>query len=262
MNKVIFMYIRLGSLVTLALLASVSFSLNAALTVDRSRLVLNEGDKSIKVNVTNQNAQDPYLAQGWIEDENEKKMSGPLMVLPPIQRIEAGGKALLRIQTIPDIQNLPKDRESVFFFNLREIPPRNTKSNVLTLAIQTRLKVFYRPAAIQVARNADTVPGVEALTLVKKGDDYFIDNPTPYHFSFVELRDGLKGNSVGSFKPLMAGPYAETHLLDSSLTSQTPVLMFINDQGGQRLLPFNCSGNLCKAGKVMIAESKAGYPNV
>lgn len=37
---------------------------HAALTVDRSRLILNEGQKSVSLNVTNQNKQDPYLAQG------------------------------------------------------------------------------------------------------------------------------------------------------------------------------------------------------
>ncbi|MCP6536332.1 fimbria/pilus periplasmic chaperone, partial [Klebsiella pneumoniae] len=85
-----------------------------------------------------------YLAQGWMEDGNEKKLTGLLMVLPPVQRVEAGGKTMIRIQALPDVSALPKDRESVFYFNLREIPPKSNKKNVLTLAMQSRLKVFYR----------------------------------------------------------------------------------------------------------------------
>lgn len=47
------------------------------------------------------------------------------MVLPPVQRIEAGAKSAVRVQVLPDVSKLPKDRESVFWFNLREIPPRS-----------------------------------------------------------------------------------------------------------------------------------------
>ncbi|WP_267668976.1 molecular chaperone [Klebsiella pneumoniae] len=39
----------------------------AALTVSRSRVIVNEGDKSVSMSVTNRNTQAPYLAQTWIE---------------------------------------------------------------------------------------------------------------------------------------------------------------------------------------------------
>lgn len=78
-----------------------SVNAHGALTVDRSRLILNQGEKSISLNVTNRNEKDPYLAQGWMEDVDGKKISGPLMVLPPVQRVEAGGKTLVRIQVLP-----------------------------------------------------------------------------------------------------------------------------------------------------------------
>ncbi|EKS6645495.1 fimbria/pilus periplasmic chaperone [Enterobacter hormaechei] len=39
-----------------------------------------------------------------------------------------------------------KNRESVFYFNLREIPPKNSKPNMLTLAMQTRLRCFSDPS--------------------------------------------------------------------------------------------------------------------
>lgn len=79
------------------------------------------------------------------------------MVLPPVQRIEPASKTMVRIQALPDTAQLPKDRESVFYFNLREIPPKSEKPNVLMLAMQTRLKVFYRPKGIIVDEMADVV---------------------------------------------------------------------------------------------------------
>lgn len=238
----------------------------AALTVDRSRLIMNEEDKSVSLNVTNRNQQDPYLAQGWMEDENEKKLSGPLMVLPPVQRVEAGGKTRIRIQAAPETRALPADRESVFFFNLREIPPKSDKPNVLMLAMQTRLKVFWRPQSLKVDRMADVVPGTETLTLTRTGDRYAINNPTPYHFSFVEARKTLNGAAIPHFQPLMIAPKSTLALNPpASELGNTPVLIFVNDFGSQRLLPFTCGGASCKAGKVtkpaVQPQNAATQPN-
>jgi len=240
-----------SGVLTLLLAASTCQTAQAALTVDRSRLVMNEEEKSISVNVTNRNERDPYLAQGWMEDEKEQKLSGPLMVLPPVQRVEAGGKTLVRIQPLADIATLPKDRESVFYFNLREIPPKSDKPNVLMLAMQTRLKVFWRPKALKVDPMADTVPGTENLSLTKQGNQYVVHNPTPYHFSFVEVRPSLKAKGLEDFEPVMVAPKSTATLKPAvSALGSSPVLMFVNDYGSQRLLPFTCAGSTCKAGKV------------
>lgn len=248
----------LSPIFALSLLTVTVFPTHAALTVDRSRLIYNEGEKAISINVTNRNTHDPYLAQGWMEDGNEKKLTEPLMVLPPVQRVEPDGKTLIRIQSLPVVSTLPKDRESVFYFNLREIPPKNDKPNTLTLAMQTRLKVFYRPASLKVDPMADTVPGVETLTLTKSGDRYVVNNPTPYHFSFVELRTTLKGKGLKNFEPVMVAPQDKVELpVKASLLGGSPVLMFVNDYGSQRLLPFSCSGSLCTAGTPKMVPQPA-----
>lgn len=238
-----------GAFSILVLLGTLSCSY-AALTVDRSRLIFNEGDKSISINVSNRNIHDPYLAQGWIEDSNEQKITKPLMVLPPLQRVEAGSKTLVRIQALPEVLSLPKDRESVFWFNLREIPPKSIKPNTLTLAMQTRIKVFYRPSALKVDPMADTVPGIETLSLSRNGDKYTVFNPTPYHVSFVEARASLNGKGIENFEPVMVEPKGSAELaVKAHALGSSPVLMFVNDYGSQRLLPFFCSASTCSAGK-------------
>ncbi|WP_024547673.1 fimbrial biogenesis chaperone [Siccibacter turicensis] len=239
-------------LLTVLLAASACSTAGAALTVDRSRLIMNESDKSVSINVTNRNEREPYLAQGWMEDEKEQKLSGPLMVLPPVQRVEAGAKTLMRIQPLPEISSLPKDRESVFYFNLREIPPKSTKPNVLVLAMQTRLKVFWRPDSLKVDANADTVPGTQTLSLTRQDNQYIINNPTPYHFSFVEIRKSLTGQGLDNFEAVMVAPKSTAAIKTPvSEVGNAPVLMFVNDYGSQRLLSFTCAGMLCKAGKII-----------
>jgi len=58
----------------------------------------------------------------------------------------------VRITKTPVAERLPKDRESVFYFNLREIPPKSTKTNVMQLALPTQIKIFYLPEAIVAPR--------------------------------------------------------------------------------------------------------------
>lgn len=231
-----------------------SLPTNAALSVDLSRIIFNEGDKSVGLTVKNNNLRDPYLAQGWMENEKEEKIHSPFMVLPPVQRVEAGGKTKVRVQTVSNTAPLPTDRESVFWFNLREIPPKSDRANVLMLAMQIRLKVFYRPAALKVDPSADTVPGTDTLSLIRQNDQYVISNPTPYHFSFVEARNSLSSKGIENFEPFMVAPGNKVTLsISATRLGNNPVLTFVNDYGSQRLLPFSCSNNRCKAGKPHIA---------
>ncbi len=95
------------------------------------------------LDISNDNKQLPYLAQAWIENENQEKIiAGPVIATPPVQRLEPGAKSMVRLSTTPDISKLPQDRESLFYFNLREIPPRSEKANVLQIALQTKIKLF------------------------------------------------------------------------------------------------------------------------
>lgn len=71
----------------------------------------------------------PYLAQSWIEDEKGNKITSPLTVLPPVQRIDSMMNGQVKVQGMPDINKLPADRESMFYFNVREIPPKSNKPN-------------------------------------------------------------------------------------------------------------------------------------
>lgn len=132
-------------LIGLALFSSTAYS---AVSMDRTRVIFDGGQKSISLNISNNNKQLPYLAQGWIENAEGQKIQSPLVVLPPVQRIEPGKSSQVKIEALPAINSLPQDRESLFYFNLREIPPKSDKPNTLQIALQTRVKLFYRPKAI------------------------------------------------------------------------------------------------------------------
>lgn len=221
----------------------------AAIALDRTRVVVNGGQKSVSLSVSNENKQLPYLAQGWIEDSQGKKISSPMIVLPPVQRIEPGARSQVRIQTLPVVNALPQDRESLYYFNLREIPPRTDKPNTLQLALQTRIKLFYRPKALIV--NDSAAPWQEKITLTKSGNNYRINNPTPYYVTLVGGASRPGEESARSFKPVMVEPFGQAQLsTGSNVLGNSPVLTYINDYGGRPQLKFTCNGTTCAASPV------------
>ncbi|MGV7091832.1 fimbria/pilus periplasmic chaperone [Siccibacter turicensis] len=221
---------------------------NAAIALDRTRVIMNAGEKSVSLNISNQNKSLPYLAQGWIEDAAGNKISAPLAVLPPVQRVEPGAKSQVKVQSSPAMNSLPQDRETLFYFNLREIPPRSTKPNTLQIALQTRIKLFYRPAGIALdktqAANGDWI---EKITLTRQGGKYVLNNPTPYFLTLVEARTSANAEPV-KFEPTMVAPKSngELHVPENAL-GNSPVFNYVNDYGGRPQIQFRCDGATCTA---------------
>ncbi|WP_413492504.1 fimbria/pilus periplasmic chaperone [Morganella psychrotolerans] len=233
-----------------AAMLTTTIQAQAAIALDRTRIIFNGAEKSVSLNVSNLNKELPYLAQGWIEDQSGQKVSAPLVVLPPVQRIEPGDKSQVKIQAIPDIAALPQDRESVFYFNLREIPPRSNRQNVLQIALQTRIKLFYRPQAIYATQTDLTNPWQEKITLTRKGNNYEVNNPTAYYVTIVDALTGLQGKSLDGFTPLMVAPKSQGTLsLSAAALGNAPVLTYINDYGGRPQLQFSCQGTQCSVAK-------------
>ncbi|STB68609.1 fimbrial chaperone protein [Citrobacter freundii] len=213
----------------------------AAISLDRTRAIFDGGDKSMTLNVANDNKQLPYLAQAWIENTKQEKITtGPIVVTPPLQRLEAGGKSMIRLNSTPDINKLPQDRESLFYFNLREIPPKSDKVNVLQIALQTKIKLFYRPKAIKTKPNDIWQ---SKLILNKTPGGYRIENPTPYYITIIGLGGSEKQAKEGEFEAVMVAPKSETTLKTGNYNR--PYLSYINDYGGRPVLSFTCNSNRC-----------------
>lgn len=237
--------LTLSSIALLAL--SLSQGANAAIALDRTRVIFDGGKDATSVNITNNNTQLPYLAQGWIEDEHGQKITAPLIVLPPVQRVEPGKQSQVKVQALPAAKSLPQDRETVYYFNLREIPPRSDKANTLQIALQTRIKLFYRPQAITPSQQDLSNPWQEKLTLSRQGEHYQVNNPTPYFVTLVDARSTKDGKTVPGFEPLMVPPKGSLPLGPTAKAlGPAPYLAYVNDYGGRPLLAFTCAGQTCQ----------------
>ncbi|EMP6174906.1 molecular chaperone [Citrobacter amalonaticus] len=231
-------------IITAGTLAGITFltgSVQAAISLDRTRIIYDAEQNSMTLNISNENKQLPYLAQTWLENESgEKITTGPLVVTPPLQRLEPGGKSLIRIQSTEDSGKLSQDRESVFWFSLREIPPKSEKPNVLQIALQTRVKLFYRPASLKAKSG---VIWQEKLVLHPVAGGYRIENPTPYFITVIGMGGTKTAAEKAPFDAIMLSPKSSETVKISHFS--TPYLTYINDYGGRPVLSFNCRGDRC-----------------
>lgn len=68
-------------------------SAQAAVALDRTRAIITGDDKSISLNISNENKQLPYLAQGWIENAQGEKSQTRLRYYRPCNVLNPALKA-------------------------------------------------------------------------------------------------------------------------------------------------------------------------
>uniref|UniRef100_UPI00404861BF DUF488 family protein, N3 subclade n=1 Tax=Serratia quinivorans TaxID=137545 RepID=UPI00404861BF len=127
-------------------------------------------------------------------------------------------------------------------------PELSPEVDTMQLALQTRVKLFYRPQGLAIDHNAPA-PQLK-LTLKKSGDGYVAVNPTPYYVTLASAGKNSDHN-VDGFEPVMLAPKSEQPLkLSVAQVGNTPVLTYINDYGGRPKLKFTCQGAQCTAQEV------------
>lgn len=241
--------------VLLLLLGSYS-SAQAAIAPDRTRLVFRGEDKSISVDLKNANSKLPYLAQSWMENEKGEKITSPLTVVPPVQRIEPSGTGQVKIQGMPVLASLPQDRETLFYYNVREIPPQSDKPNTLQIALQTRIKVFYRPQSLSKVDMQH--PWHYKITLQRQGDGYQVSNPTGYYVVLSNASSRMDGSPAQGFAPLVIAPGSSAAMnVKAGDLGSAPVLTYVNDYGARLPLVFNCSGSQCSVNEEQSRNVKS-----
>lgn len=234
----------------LVISAVISAGINAAhagISLDRTRMVITEKDVSSSANLSNTSPDVPFLAQSWLEDAKGNKITSPILVLPALQRINGGQKGVIRITKTNGIDALPKDRESLFYLNVREIPPKPKKANVLQLSMQSRIKVFYRPTAVIPNRKGEVWQ--DKLVFKKEGNRLIADNPTPYFITMIGLTRGTEkgGERITTFPGMMIEPKSTREIPVNSVNVTDFVMMYVNDYGGHPEIRYHCSGTLCQS---------------
>ena len=135
-------------------LCLISVDTRANIVLGGTRLIYPGGEREVTIPLANKGTT-PALVQSWMDDgtadSTPENSSVPFLIMPPITRIEGQASQSLRI--LYNGTALPQERESLFWLNVLEVPPVAPDSkdkNNLLLAIQSRIKVFYRPASVKM----------------------------------------------------------------------------------------------------------------
>uniref|UniRef100_UPI00333E2AAB fimbria/pilus periplasmic chaperone n=1 Tax=Castellaniella defragrans TaxID=75697 RepID=UPI00333E2AAB len=223
--------------------SAVSAVSQAAVVISGTRVVY-DAEKSEKTVKLINKGKLPSLVQAWLDvgasQAERSALEVPFLVSPPMARIDPGKSQTLRI--IYSGESLPQDRESVFWLNVLDVPPKtddSTGKNVLQLSFRTRVKLFFRPAGLAGA--ASEAPAQLTWQLASAGGRAVlrVSNPTPYYVSFSSVELAAAGGQIQTVQtPGMVAPF-ET--LDMALPQPAAKsagaqvrYAFINDYGATR----------------------------
>lgn len=223
-----------------AVLASIG---HAEIILHGTRIIYPSDAREVSLQLSN-NGTTPSLVQAWIDDGNSKstpdESNVPFIITPPISRVEPTKGQTLRITALPSASQLNQNKESIFWLNVLDIPPKpegkkqvNNEplpNNFLQLAIRSRIKFFYRPANLK--ENIDTFS--EKIQWVKNGETLLIKNPTPFYITMSSIFQEVNHQKIDLLKQgLMLSPFSEDHikLKNSNITNMS--FVYINDYGGR-----------------------------
>jgi chaperone protein EcpD len=227
---------------------------HASVTIEGTRVVYPSDAKEVTIKLSN-NEKRPSLVQTWLDNANQDAGPGkadvPFVLTPPVSRIDPGKSQTLRLSYTGE--PLAKDKETLFWLNVLDIPPK-TKSESdagsgdqarLNFAFRTRIKVFFRPAGLPFP--VTDAPSKLQWKLVPadkgKGYAFEVTNPTPYHISFssISLKVGDRTFTSLENKGMVAPNGTQRFAAMPDVTAMPGsgakvAFEIINDYGGKQAL--------------------------
>ena len=173
-------------LLSAALSLAVAGQSMAAFVLNGTRYIYEEGKKNISFEVTNQSDR-TYGGQVWVDNTTQGD-AVYIVPSPPFFKADAKQKQIIRLMNVND--SLPKDRESLFLLNIQEVPqkPKETEGNVLSIAMNTQVKLIYRPKQL-VGKREDAEKQIQ---VVNRDGQTWLKNPTPYYFAITGVKENGK----------------------------------------------------------------------
>lgn len=165
----------------------------AGVVITGTRLIYPASEREITVKLDNSGTT-PSLVQAWVDSgdvtSSPTQSTAPFVLSPPVFRIDPSKGQSMRLMFSGT--KLPQERESVFWLNVLEIPPKGQVSadaNILQMAFRSRIKIFYRPENL-VGTPAQAIEQVQWKLVPAAAPGTFAlqaRNPSVFHVSLVQL---------------------------------------------------------------------------
>ena len=233
---------RISSMMSMAVAVAATFgavsAAQAGIQVGGTRLIFDAKTDQREASLPVRNkGETPYVIQTFVDD-GAGGAKTPFLTTPATFRLDGGKEQSVLVRHVAKKGvKLPEDRESVYWLDVKEIPPTdkaNGKTNTLRIAVLTRIKVFYRPAGLTgaaadapTALTWDVVPNPTGQGVALK-----VHNPTPYHVTFSKI--DIAGPQAESINVDMVAPKSDLIIPVKSVQKAGPVQFSyttINDFG-------------------------------
>lgn len=174
-----------------------SGSVWAGVTAERTRVIMMQDQREATLLLVNLNSY-PVITQVWVDDGRPggtpEAAQAPVMPLPPVFRLEPQESETLRLLFTE--QNLPQDKESLYWLNIYEIPPLPTslekdEETLIAVTLQTQMKVILRPESLDMTLEQ----AAESISITNNGDQLKINNLSPYYLTlaYIKINDDTQG---------------------------------------------------------------------
>lgn len=232
----------------IALLLGVSLPVCAGVIISGTRHIYPEKQREISIQITNHDLKAPRLVQVWLDRGQSPELSDvPFSLSPPVFRVDAGKGQVVRL--VYTREPLPQDRESLFWLNVLEVPPKlidtdtsldQIERNYLRFAFRIRTKVFFRPT--QLSGKPDEAIGQLRWSLLggPQGVQLRVENPSEYHVTLNEVAVVVHPGATASWLKSEAGMVAPGESLTLAVQQNPAITMpadvqvhfkYINDYG-------------------------------
>lgn len=218
---------------------TVSMLSNAELIIGGTRVIYPSDKKNLAIQVRNE-GKTPSLMQVWMDNGDASigpdQSEVPFIITPPISRVDPKTGQAINIAYLN--QNLPQDRETIFFLNVLDIPAKpkaesGQENNYLQFTFRSRLKVFFRPVTLK--GHANDAP--KALKWSVSANQLKVNNPTPFYVNIAAIRkdDNIKAENLVS-DGLMLEPFGSATVILKDPHINKIYIKSINDYGGDNNL--------------------------
>ncbi|WP_310608673.1 fimbrial biogenesis chaperone [Buttiauxella brennerae] len=184
----------------------------------------------------------PYVMQMWTDINDPastpETANAPFVTIPAMYRIEPHSGQSVRL--VFTGKGLPQDRESIFYLNSAQIPPKNSaqsNQNQMSVILRNRVKILYRPKGI--IGSPDKVPQQIHFSLKEETGHWVLvaNNESGYYASIISASVMVNNKSV-DFPVHMLAPKSTArwtlNKTEQSLSGARKVkFSLVNDYGGQ-----------------------------
>lgn len=222
--------------ITIALFCYSTINCFAGVMPSQSRVVYEEPERDKSLMLANTNNY-PVIVQAWIDNGEGTPDSKniPFVSVPPVFRLEPSSVKGIRIIYNNQLV-LPQDKESLFWFNIYEIPPEKGGGHDkrILVAMNTQIKLFYRPNGIRISPE-EAIKKVSCRMQSKTSIS--CQNPSPIHISVinVKLASASKKYEETVTKELLISPFSQAiyQFYNISDLSRNISVWYVDDAGNQ-----------------------------